>query len=1311
MEPAMWGPGVLVAERFEIEKLAGSGGMGMVFRARDRETGLPVALKLLPPDSRPQDAERLWREAQVLADLRHPGIAAYVAHGRTVEGRNFLAMEWLEGEDLARRLGRQRLTLAECLALVRAVADALATVHRRGFVHRDVKPSNLLLREGRPERVVLLDFGIARGLGRGEATRTDELLGTPQYLSPEQARGERLLSPSVDIFALGCVLYECLVGRAPFTGGHVAMVLMRILSEEVPPLRQIRPELPEGLERLLGHMLTKNPEVRYADGSALLEALGELKVPTELLEGDGAAGAMSTRLLVERQLVSVLLVLPATGVEARSSTEASQEAAAAGGEISRDLAGVLAPFGVRSEALPGGVMVGTLLRAGETARDQAVQAARAALALRARRPTAAVALAMGRSAMVGPRPTDEVLERAFKLARMDLGARAEMKEGALGQGVWLDELTAQLLAGRFLVERVGDEGLVLVEERGEPDPTQLLLGRPTPCVGREQELRLLDMIFEGCVEEPGAQAVLVVAPPGAGKSRLRHEFVRRLEARGLSILTLLGRGDSLQTGAAYGLLGQALRRLCERAGASGADQREQMIEVLGRRLETIERQRVVEFLGELCGWPFSDARSPLLRAARLEPRIMADQVTEAFVTWLRAECAAQPVILVLEDLHWSDTATVRMVDTALRELTDRPLLVLALGRPEVRELFPHLWDGRSLQEIRLPELSRKASERLMREVLGERATPDLVERIVARAGGHALYLEELVRAVAESASEEVPEAILAMMQARFLRLEPGVRRILRAASIFGETFWRGGVQELLKADAQVEQDLDRWLAILVETEVLVRHRQSRLPKDEEFAFRHGLLRDAAYSLLGEEERRIGHQLAAGYLERVGESDPLMLAEHHVRGGAPELAAAHYACAAGRALASSDLAGARRYVEQGVACGATGEVLGILRGIEAWACTWGMDPGRAYEASRAALGLLPEGGAAWYQALGAALGAAGVRGQVDALRELLRTFSAVRPLPGAESAFAEPAMAAALMMTVAGMRQATHSLLDHMDVVYAALGTNEARARAFIQLAKARYTLLMEMDPWGYRSAAAEAMAGFQTAGDQRFFLIAQANVAMGEAELGHPEAAAPLFRASFEPLAALDTPVLAMVVQTLSAVSLARWEESQYRAEARRYAEAVLRSSPLVNFWVGLTHVALAFVELADGALGMAERAALRALEVFVQMPVGRPLGCMALGRVYLRQGRASEARKVTDEGLAQLEALGGRGWMDVSLHLIAAEARRAVGDEAAARAALADACAKIEQRAHRIADPASRERFLTRVPDHVRALEWARTG
>ena len=192
-------PGVLVADRFEVEALAGVGGMGLVFRARDRHTGQLVALKLLQDSGLKADRlERFWREAQTLAELRHPGIAAHVAHGRTAQGEPFLAMEWLEGESLASRLRRSPLSIGETLAIAQSVGAALATVHRRGIIHRDIKPSNLLLRDGRAEGATLLDFGLARlENGALRMTRTGEVMGSLYYLAPEQARGERRIGPAV----------------------------------------------------------------------------------------------------------------------------------------------------------------------------------------------------------------------------------------------------------------------------------------------------------------------------------------------------------------------------------------------------------------------------------------------------------------------------------------------------------------------------------------------------------------------------------------------------------------------------------------------------------------------------------------------------------------------------------------------------------------------------------------------------------------------------------------------------------------------------------------------------------------------------------------------------------------------------------------------------------------------------------------------------------------------------------------------------------------------------------------------------------
>jgi serine/threonine protein kinase len=183
--------------------------MGTVYRALDRLSGAPVALKL------PNAAHaRALAEADALAALDHPAIVRLVAHGFTDDGNPFLAMEWLEGEDLAARLERSPLGAADALLGAR-VAGALAAAHAAGMVHRDLKPSNLFLVGGEVAAAKLVDFGIARAPRAGtRLTATGMLIGTPGYMAPEQARGDREIGPATDLFALGAVLFECLAGPA-----------------------------------------------------------------------------------------------------------------------------------------------------------------------------------------------------------------------------------------------------------------------------------------------------------------------------------------------------------------------------------------------------------------------------------------------------------------------------------------------------------------------------------------------------------------------------------------------------------------------------------------------------------------------------------------------------------------------------------------------------------------------------------------------------------------------------------------------------------------------------------------------------------------------------------------------------------------------------------------------------------------------------------------------------------------------------------------------------------------------------------------
>ena len=606
-----------------------------------------------------------------------------------------------------------------------------------------LKPSNLFLRHGRIEQVTLLDFGVARKSDQAQGlTRTGTLVGTPGYMAPEQARGQPMLTPSIDIFALGCVFFQCLTGRPPFVGEYLEAILVKILFEPAPLLRSLRPELPEALEQLLTQMLCKEAANRIPAAGALLALLERMDLGSELFSNLLPATQSSVLSGAEQQLVSVLVawVDPPTDPQAAiDETQVRQRQ-----RRLESLRQGLDELGVRSEILADGSLVVTLTAERETtATDQAQRAARCALLLRERFPEATVALATGRGLFDGQLPIGEAIGRAVALAHSLPHPSTEDSGGATLNPVLIDPVTAGLLDARFQTATIVGGAVALVSEHGT-DESRRLLGRPTPCVGREAELGMLEAAVNACLDESAPRAMLVLAPAGVGKSRLRHEFLRRVATRGERMRVLMGRGDLMGTSTPFGLLQQALLQLCEVQPNDGpAERQAKLRQHLGQRLPAAEREHTVAFLGELCGVPFPDAGNSALRVARQQPPVMEEGIRQAFLTWLRLECAGQPVMLVLEDLHWSDAATVQLIDVALHQLVESPLLVLALSRPEGPELFPKLWPT-TAQPVFLRPLSRRASEQLVRQVLGKHTPDDVATRIIDQSAGHALYLEEPV---------------------------------------------------------------------------------------------------------------------------------------------------------------------------------------------------------------------------------------------------------------------------------------------------------------------------------------------------------------------------------------------------------------------------------------------------------------------------------------------------------------------------------------------------------------------------------------
>jgi len=251
------------------------GGMGEVFRARDPVTGEEVAVKVLS-DVRGHRSARFAREVELLAELSHPGIVRYVSHGETPSGELYLVMEWLDGEDLDHRLARAPLTVGEAVTLATRVAEALGAAHARGIVHRDLKPSNLFLPGGRIEQVKVLDFGIALREGGAQLAQTGVMIGTPGFMAPEQARDHGAVDARADVFALGCVLFQCVTGAPAFDGDSAIAIVAKILFGETPRVSGLWPEVPPDLDALIAQMLAKEPAQRPSDGTNLAGALATL---------------------------------------------------------------------------------------------------------------------------------------------------------------------------------------------------------------------------------------------------------------------------------------------------------------------------------------------------------------------------------------------------------------------------------------------------------------------------------------------------------------------------------------------------------------------------------------------------------------------------------------------------------------------------------------------------------------------------------------------------------------------------------------------------------------------------------------------------------------------------------------------------------------------------------------------------------------------------------------------------------------------------------------------------------------------------
>jgi tetratricopeptide (TPR) repeat protein len=1249
--------------------------MGVVYRSDDLESGGLVALKLLHPNQRP---DRFLREADVLAQLSHPAVVRYVAHGITATGQVYLAMEWLDAQSLSEILSERRLTFSETLTLLRRVASGLAVAHERSVVHRDLKPANILVPERTLGAAKLIDFGIARRRLDPRLTERGLLVGTLTYMSPEQARGSADVEPSSDVFSLGTMVYKCLTGETPFQGGDATAVLAKVLLEDPPELKDMAAGVSAEFSQLALRMLAKDPAVRPRDARVVLEMVEQL--------GDAAATENTNVGITSREQRVVWVALLSGGLVEITETLEAKPSDFDPDPESR-LAASVAGFGGRYDVLADGTRVASFVGSGVPA-DEAIRAVRAAEAMGEIYPGRPLVVASGMGVLGGRAPVGDAIERG-----------SELLAKARGGTVRLDAATARLVSASFEVAS-DDAGLYLAGTRREADATRKLLGRPTTCVGREQELETLEALLEECVSEPVSRVAIVTAPAGVGKSRLRYEFLRRVRELHPDASILLGRADAVSAGSPFSLLRQALRRSADiRDGEPAELAREKLVARIRTRTEL---EQTAVYLGELAGTPFPEDSLDTLRTTRENPTLLGDSMRTAWLSFLERECGRHPVLLVLEDLHWGDIPSVAFIDAALSALPEAPLFVFALARPEVNDVFPSLWSRREPQQIRLNRLRKSAAEALVREVLGGDVTPALVDRVVTLADGNAFFLEELIRAVSEGQSE-LPETVIGMMQARLEALGSEARRVLRAGSVFGDRFWHGGVRALVGGDAE-----DRFIAgeldELVRRELISGRPETTLAGETEYTFRHATLQETVYATLTLEDKALGHRLAGEWLESVGSTDALALAEHFQRGGVKARAARWYLEAAGKALEGTDLPATIERVGRALECDPDPATQGALHHLGSDAHFWRGEYADSERHALAAVELLPEGEPRWFLAVGALCSAAGTLGHDGDLTAWAeRAIRAPARSEETRAAKISCVVRASHGQLKVGRYDMADVLIDLGDELTRELTTLRDFGLAWSHHGKSARAYY-KGDLGAFLREIESAIVHFDAVGDARAGANARANLGYAALSVGDLDRAEQLLREANKLTDRLGMGgINHYVLHNLGLVLAYSGKLAEGQELERRAVElAEMHNETLL---IGGAHLYLAIILLLSGDAQGAEAEARIAEKASAKIPMLLSQALAVRSGSLLTRGQLDEALVLARQASATLVGEGSSDEAEGRVRVALVDALVANGLLEEAKTEAEKAVAYLQERASRLGDERIANAFLTRLPEHARLI------
>ncbi|HEX7183722.1 MAG TPA: TOMM system kinase/cyclase fusion protein [Thermoanaerobaculia bacterium] len=929
----------------------GSGGMGAVWRAWDGRLRREVAIKQIRSEAVMNARERLRREARAAARINHPAIVHIYDFVEREDG-DWIVMELVHGRTLRELIDEEGpLSAQRAVQLGCEIAEGLVEAHAHGVLHRDLKTPNIMVTSS--GRAKILDFGLAKELPEDGADRQElslsvpgAVVGTCHAMSPEQVMGLDLDARS-DLFSLGSLLYEILTGEPPFQGDNPRESMARVLNYRPRPLHKARPDVTPELSSLVGRLVEKDPLQRPRSAREVADALADLLAPLSTRTRAPAAGSDAPT-VVER--------LPHIGPATRDSSSRSSSSWSAGerrrltvvccGLVEVDdgsgetrfldveaLSDAMAAFQdlVREivEPLDGrlGAVQGNLLWLyfgyPQAHEDDAQRAIRAARTIASRVEQLANRTGTGDRHRLAVRVAVHtgpavVAIRTGRTEQLQLGSTLDLAMGlqssAPARSILVSAASQRLLARSFTMEALepvhlpGFKEPVLayrvleaIDPRGEDS------GVLPDLVGREQERQLLFDRFR-LSRSGNGQAVMICGEAGIGKSSLVLALREGLAAEAAT--WLVGYGSPYTQHSPLSPIIELLERTLLGAAGEPPEQRLTRLEGALRRYG-LPLAENVPLLSSLLSVP-AEAYPPLL----LNPEVQRRRTLEALVALLGLMAERQPVVLIVEDLHWIDPSTLELLDLLLEEIPALSLMLVATFRPE----FQPTWRHRThVTQISLSRLADDETAALIdRLAEGVELPPGMREQIVAKTDGVPLFVEELTKAVLETGwsgdQPDIPSTLDGSLMARLDRLGDA-KQVAQLASVIGRVF----SFELLAAVSQIEElALRRGLEDLLQAELI--HRRG-VASRVRYVFKHALIQDAAYLSLLSSQRQQIHERIARILEELisqgQEIEPEILAHHFEKAGLIPEALVHLQHAAQRATQRSAYSEALSHCRKGI----------------------------------------------------------------------------------------------------------------------------------------------------------------------------------------------------------------------------------------------------------------------------------------------------------------------------------------------------------------------------------------------------------